>query len=42
MVDQSLTRYDLLPRMRLPFTKWQFLTVNSTVGFRTTSLDGEP
>jgi LPS-assembly protein len=36
VVDQSLTRYDLLPRLRLPFTKWQFLTVNSTVGFRTT------
>jgi len=36
VVDQSLTRYDLLPRIRVPFTKWQFLTANSTIGFRTT------
>jgi hypothetical protein len=35
-VDQSLTRYDILPRIRIPFTKWQFLTANSTVAFRTT------
>jgi LPS-assembly protein len=35
-VDQSLTRYDLLPRIRVPFTRWQFLTVNSTAAFRTT------
>jgi LPS-assembly protein len=36
LVDQSLTRFDLLPRIRVPFTKWQFLTANSTVAFRTT------
>jgi LPS-assembly protein len=36
VVDQSLTRYDVFPRVRLPFTKWQFLTVNSTAGFRST------
>ena len=35
-VDQSLTRFDLLPRIRIPFTKWQFLTANSTAAFRTT------
>ena len=42
LVDQSLTRYDLLPRIRIPFTKWQFLTANSTVGVPHDSLDGEP
>ncbi|HEX6397423.1 MAG TPA: hypothetical protein VFZ95_08370, partial [Steroidobacteraceae bacterium] len=36
VIDQSLTRYDLLPRIRIPFTKWQFLTANSTIAFRTT------
>ena len=36
LVDQSLTRFDLLPRVRIPFTKWQFLTANSTVAFRST------
>ena len=36
LVDQSLTRYDILPRIRVPFTKWQFLTANSTAAFRTT------
>jgi LPS-assembly protein len=45
VVDQSLTRFDVFPRVRVPFTKWQFLTVNSTAGFRATywteSLDPE-
>ena len=36
VVDQSLTRFDVFPRVRVPFTKWQFLTVNSTAGFRST------
>ena len=36
IVDQSLTRFDVFPRVRVPFTKWQFLTVNSTAGFRST------
>jgi LPS-assembly protein len=36
VVDQSLTRYDLLPRVRIPFTRWQFLTANSTIAYRTT------
>jgi LPS-assembly protein len=35
-VDQSLTRYDFMPRLRVPFTRWQWLTVNSTAAFRTT------
>jgi LPS-assembly protein len=36
LVDQGLTRYDLFPKIRLPFTKWQWLTINSTAGFRET------
>jgi LPS-assembly protein len=36
VVDQSLTRFDVFPRVRVPFTQWQFLTVNSTAGFRST------
>jgi hypothetical protein len=36
VVNQSLTRYDVTPRIRVPFTKWQFLTVNSTAAFRVT------
>ncbi len=36
VVDQSLMRYDVTPRIRVPFTKWQFLTVNSTAAFRYT------
>jgi LPS-assembly protein len=35
-IDQSLTRFDVTPRIRFPFTKWQFLTVNSTAAFRYT------
>jgi LPS-assembly protein len=34
--DRGLTRLDVNPVMRLPFTKWQFLTVNSTVSWRGT------
>jgi len=36
LVDQSLTRFDLFPRVRVPFTKWQWFTVNSTAGYRYT------
>jgi LPS-assembly protein len=36
IVDQSLSRVDVTPRIRIPFTKWQFLTVNSTAAFRLT------
>jgi hypothetical protein len=25
-IDQSLSRFDIFPRIRFPFTKWQFLT----------------
>ena len=34
--DQSLTRLDILPVMRIPFTKWSFLTANSSVAWRGT------
>jgi len=43
--DQGLTRFDVTPTLRMPFTKWPFLTVNSVVGWRgtywTESLDLE-
>lgn len=35
-IDQGLTRFDLFPSVRIPFTKLSFLTFNSTVGFRDT------
>ena len=34
--DQGLTRLDLTPTLRIPFTRWPFLTVNSSVGWRGT------
>ena len=34
--DQGLTRADFAPILRIPFTKWPFLTVNSTIGWRAT------
>jgi LPS-assembly protein len=34
--DQGLTRMDVVPTLRVPFTKWQFLTVNSVVSWRGT------
>jgi LPS-assembly protein len=34
--DQGLTRMDINPTFRVPFTKWQFLTVNSVVAWRGT------
>ena len=34
--DQGLTRIDVAPTVRIPFTKWPFLTVNSTFGWRGT------
>ena len=34
--DQGLSRLDLLPVVRVPFTRWPFLTANSVVAFRTT------
>ena len=43
--DVGLTRFDVNPVLRIPFTKWPFLTVNSTVSWRgtywTESLDEE-
>jgi LPS-assembly protein len=34
--DQGLTRFDINPTVRVPFTKWPFLTVNSVVAYRET------
>ena len=34
--DQGLTRMDFAPTLRIPFTRWPFLTVNSTIGWRAT------
>jgi LPS-assembly protein len=34
--DQGLTRFDINPSVRVPFTKWPFLTVNSVVAWRGT------
>ncbi len=36
VTDRGLTRFDLLPTLRLPFTKWQFLTVNTSASWRGT------
>jgi hypothetical protein len=36
LTDQGLTRIDVAPLLRIPFTKWPFLTVNSTVAWRGT------
>lgn len=34
--DRSLTRFDVVPQIRYPFKKWQWLTANSTVSWRDT------
>jgi LPS-assembly protein len=34
--DRGLSRIDVFPTVRFPFTRWPFLTVNSAVGFRET------
>jgi len=36
VIDRGLQRVDALPQVRLPFTRWPFLTINSTAGWRTT------
>jgi LPS-assembly protein len=36
LFDQGLTRLDVTPTLRIPFTKWQFFTVNSSVTWRGT------
>lgn len=34
--DQGLSRVDVSPSLRVPFTRWPFLTVNSSVSWRNT------
>jgi LPS-assembly protein len=34
--DYGLTRFDVSPTLRMPFTRWQFFTVNSVVAWRAT------
>ncbi len=34
--DQGLSRMDVNPTLRIPFTRWPFLTLNSTVSWRAT------
>ena len=36
ITDLSLTRYEVMPQIRYPFTKWQWFTINSTVSWRDT------
>lgn len=36
VVDQGLARFDVTPRVRIPFTKWPFLSVSTTAAFRST------
>jgi LPS-assembly protein len=35
-LDQSLSRVDVTPRLRAPFSRWPFLTVNTSFAFRST------
>jgi LPS-assembly protein len=34
--DRGLTRIDIFPTVRVPFTRWPFLTFNTAAGFRET------
>jgi len=36
LVNQGLTRIDVMPQLRVPFTKWQFLPMDAWVAFRDT------
>jgi LPS-assembly protein len=36
LTNQGLARLDFSPTLRIPFTRWQFLTVNSSVAWRAT------
>jgi LPS-assembly protein len=36
ITDRGLKRADLMPTLRFPFTKWPFLTINSSVSWRGT------
>ena len=35
-LDQGLSRFDVVPTLRFPFTRWPFLTFNSSVSWRDT------
>ena len=35
-IDQGLSRFDIFPRIRFPFTKWQFLTISTSAAIRET------
>ncbi len=35
-VDQGLTRVDVMPQVRVPFTRWQFLPMDASLAFRDT------
>ena len=35
-VNSGLHRFDVNPVLQIPFTKWPFLTINSSAGFRST------
>ena len=39
--NSGLHRVDVNPIIQIPFTKWRFLTINSSIGFRSTLLVGE-
>ena len=34
--NQGLTRLDFTPTLRIPFTRWPFLSINSSIGWRAT------
>ena len=36
MTDSGLTRFDVNPLIRVPFTRWPFLTFNTSAGYRRT------
>ena len=36
VVDNGLARFDAMPRIRFPFTRWPFLSITSSAAFRTT------
>jgi LPS-assembly protein len=35
-LDQGLSRFDVTPGVRVPFTRWQFLTFNTSLAFHNT------
>lgn len=35
-VDRGLERFDLYPQLRMPISRWPFLTINTSAGLRTT------